>query len=285
MIISPTIVNHPKFVALKSAIGDYAMEALVRIWAHCQEDQRAEFWAEKSPEYLEIIARWSGERLELWTALLRTGWVIEENGGIRVHEWNNYNSTLLRSWNAVRNHRKKKPDDLKTIARPSSDDLATILPSSLSSLNEKIEKSVQKEEERSTGIEVPSDAEVFGFIQDWPGEPASATPTIPKDWAIQWLARMAGRREWPADWRRKLTADWRAGFRDWLQGKKNGPADKPKKRALWEISKDISAVEKLMDEHPSNCWPANKPRDPAIEQEYDALKARLAALKKETANV
>jgi hypothetical protein len=125
MRLEPTIVNHPKFIALKSAIGDYAMEALVRMFGHCQEDQRGEFWPGKSPEYLEIVTRWSGEPLVLWNALTMIGWASQEDGGIRIHQWNDYNSVTVNAWTKWKNRRNAKQspsaDHHQTITRPSAD--------------------------------------------------------------------------------------------------------------------------------------------------------------------
>lgn len=77
--------------------------------------------------------------------------------------------------------------------------------------------------------EIPSDEEVFAFCLEWPGEPASATPAIPRAYAEEWVARMAGRTSgWPPDWKRKLKADWRKEHRTWkpVEAKKTAPQKK-----------------------------------------------------------
>lgn len=129
MNIAPTIFNHPKFIALKAAVGDYAFEAIGRIFGHCQEDQRGEFWPGKSPEYLEIVARWSGESRALWDALVLIGWAALEDGGIRIHQWNEYNSQLISAWTAWRKRHSKSHDSRTTTARDSSDHRTSLSPS------------------------------------------------------------------------------------------------------------------------------------------------------------
>ena len=92
-----------------------------------------------------------------------------------------------------------------------------------------------------SGVEIPSDAEVFAYAAAWPGEPASAAPPMPAEWVAGWLKQMNGRVVgWPLDWRRSLRATWRVEFRVWM-----GLSGKNGRGALVELRKKWG-------EHPAN---------------------------------
>ena len=40
MIVEPELPDHPDYLLLKKAVGDFAMEALIRLWGHCQSNRR-----------------------------------------------------------------------------------------------------------------------------------------------------------------------------------------------------------------------------------------------------
>lgn len=95
MIVQPELPDHPDYILLKAAVGDYAMEALIRLWGHCQSNNRGEVWQGKGVAYVEAVARWTGQRGELFRALVEFGWVDEFEGGVKMHNWNAQNRKLL----------------------------------------------------------------------------------------------------------------------------------------------------------------------------------------------
>jgi hypothetical protein len=134
----------------------------------------------------------------------------------------------------------------------------------------------------AASIEIPSDDLVFKTAQAFPGEPASGAPAMPRAWVELWLARMNGRERWPADWARKLVADWRVEFRTWGKTKKNATAaPNGAHRERWQIEKDLETVRVQLREHPKVGWPANKPMPQKIAGEFDALVQRRGELEKE----
>lgn len=118
MNVHPNILGHPKFKLYKRRLGcPAALEYLIRIWAHCQTDQRGEQWGVVTPGYVEAIADWAGEPGKLYEALAapfqgNPGWIEQhEDGTLTVSEWNIHNMSLLRNWRGgAKGGRPKKPN-------------------------------------------------------------------------------------------------------------------------------------------------------------------------------
>lgn len=109
MRVEPELPTIAKFQFLKRRVGDYAMEALIRLWAHCQQNQRGEFWRGANAEYVELTAGWDGEPGLLFRSLLELRWVHEEEGGIRIHDWEEMNPQVVNNWkNGPKGGRPKK---------------------------------------------------------------------------------------------------------------------------------------------------------------------------------
>lgn len=98
MIVEPDILNHPKFINLKKRLKDRAMEVLVRLWAHCQQNKRGGFWKGADRLYVEIVITGRSMDGKLFAALAECGWVNERDGGIEVHDWNFHNASLVANW-------------------------------------------------------------------------------------------------------------------------------------------------------------------------------------------
>lgn len=103
MRVEPELPINPKYRRLKTAVGDIAMEVLITIWAHCQQNQRGEFWEGADAAYVEMICNWTGNRGELFRALVecglpKVGFIIPEEGGLRIHEWEEMNCQMVGNW-------------------------------------------------------------------------------------------------------------------------------------------------------------------------------------------
>lgn len=112
MRVEPELPDHPKYLRLKRRVGDFAMEALIRIWAHCQQNGRGEFWARADAEYLELIAGWEGEPGLLYRSLTDDSIHLVEivEGGILVHDWNEMNKQIVGNWkNGPKGGRPRTP--------------------------------------------------------------------------------------------------------------------------------------------------------------------------------
>jgi len=117
MIIEADITNHPKFVRLKSLVGDIALEYLVRLWGHCQQSKRGQFWPGATSDYVEVVCTGRSQRGKIFKALLDCRWVHERENGVEIHEWNKYNASLVARWN-----RDQKPAQtfVQVSAQPSA---------------------------------------------------------------------------------------------------------------------------------------------------------------------
>lgn len=113
MKVNRNLTTHPKFIAYKRELGDpAALEYLIRLWGHCEEQQRGEDWGKVTAEYIEAICNWPGEREKLFTALTRPfcgkpGWISIKSGGkVIISNWNEQNIGLVANW--LRNPGGKK---------------------------------------------------------------------------------------------------------------------------------------------------------------------------------
>ena len=98
MIVEPDLTNHPKFIQLKSQVGDVAMEFLVRLWTHCQQNRRSQFWRGANSDYVEVVCTGRGERGRVFAALRDCRWIHERPDGIEVHDWDKHNASLIARW-------------------------------------------------------------------------------------------------------------------------------------------------------------------------------------------
>jgi hypothetical protein len=98
MKVDSGIFNHPKFLKLKLKVGDCALEALCRIWAHCENGQKGEYWRKADCDFVEMVADWKGVKSDLYAALAECGWIKEEAKGIRIHDWNLHNWRRVSNW-------------------------------------------------------------------------------------------------------------------------------------------------------------------------------------------
>lgn len=102
MKVEAAVTAHPKFLRLKKMVGELAMEALVRLWGHCEGGQKGEFWRGADAEYIEVVGGWNGEPGKLFAALLTCRWIEKEGKGIRIHQWNEHNWRRVTNWKVGR---------------------------------------------------------------------------------------------------------------------------------------------------------------------------------------
>lgn len=115
MIVETELPDHPDYQMLKRVVGEYAMEALIRIWGHCQSNKRGERWTGRGADYLEVVAKWEGERGALFRALKDYGWIEVHGEDVVIHNWEMKNSCLLASRkNGKLGGRPRKPEEKRT---------------------------------------------------------------------------------------------------------------------------------------------------------------------------
>lgn len=238
MKVSIGVLRHPKFLDLKERIGAEALEYLVRLWGHCEEDQRGGTWRGADGRYVERVLDWRGKRGKLWRALLECRWVHESEGGVVVHDWDAMNWRAVVNWRVGANGGRPKKTNVGAGEKPNGNprvnpgDMPTVNRRGNrvdgvgeTPLNEGMNEGVKGGTRAHARVEpppgegsvfeVPSEEEVLGFAREWPGAPAwGAPPGIPEGWAIGWLAAQVGRgaARFPSDWRRVMVLRYRQDF-------------------------------------------------------------------------
>lgn len=268
MKIDPSILTHPKFVRLKRAVGTEALEHLIRIWGHCENARRGEFWKGADATYVEIVAKWDGEEGVLFNALVSIGWIHVEDGAIRVHEWNQTNWRAVSAWTngelgGRKPSRKPKVKDLGTekrirlpVSQPDGGEVAT--GSKQKSQSEMIGNEMNNSpltpngsadpsvpSDRGAGgsfFEVPSFIDVESFVASRQMPDMTGAPPMDSAWAHRHRMRWESSPEkTPRDWRAQLIRWWLA---DGRFAKKSG--------SVWEKTQSIEKLRKAIDEHPFN---------------------------------
>jgi hypothetical protein len=100
MIVRPGIYRHWKYRKLSSLSGfEYPIVWLTKLWGHCEEQRRCTLPAD--PDQLAGICEYPGpsDSRTFTDWLIQSGFLDFINGEYQVHQWNEYNRTLINSWN------------------------------------------------------------------------------------------------------------------------------------------------------------------------------------------
>jgi len=99
MIIAPTFLDHWKVKLLETELGDDPCAALyvIRLWGHCQAQKTPRFPKLSAPA-LAAICRYKPAPERLWLAMQTAGFIVIKNGTVVAHQWDEYNSSLISSW-------------------------------------------------------------------------------------------------------------------------------------------------------------------------------------------
>lgn len=116
MIVDPDFCDHWKTRMLVGSLdGDEAAPVYVlRLWAHCQNRRQSTF-SNLSSEALKALCRFPGNANKLESSLVASGFVRREERDLIVCNWDEYNSSLIASWN---NGRKGGRPSSKTQGKP-----------------------------------------------------------------------------------------------------------------------------------------------------------------------
>jgi hypothetical protein len=108
MIVEPGVVQHPKFIQLKTLVGTMAMEYLVRLWGHCQQNKRGQVWRGATPDYVEVVCCGKvNPRRPVFEALQACHWVELLADGVEIHDWDLHNASLKARWLRVNGSAQK----------------------------------------------------------------------------------------------------------------------------------------------------------------------------------
>ena len=98
MIIQPNLLDHPKYLRLERLVGVRALHCLLRLWAHCQDNQKGSTWVGVDDVYVELVCRWDGAEGALVKALEVCQFVRRSGEDLHVLNWDEYNASLIRNW-------------------------------------------------------------------------------------------------------------------------------------------------------------------------------------------
>jgi hypothetical protein len=109
MIVEPNLLGHIKLTRFRARLPvklrDRALEMLLRIWAHCQEDKRGENWGKVDDNYVADVCQWPGEPEELTKPLFdllvpgKNPWLCRDaDGNLIVTGWNERNASMIANW-------------------------------------------------------------------------------------------------------------------------------------------------------------------------------------------
>jgi hypothetical protein len=90
---------------------------VLRLWAHCQNRRQSHFDA-LSTEALKALCRFPGPANKLESSLTASGFVRRDDDGLIVCNWDEYNSSLIASWNNGRLGGRPKKTQAKSTQEP-----------------------------------------------------------------------------------------------------------------------------------------------------------------------
>ncbi len=120
MIVDPDFLDHWKTRMLVGDLGDEAAPIYVlRLWAHCQNRRQSRFDS-LSSEALKALCRFPGPANKLEASLTASGFVRRDEDGLIVCNWDEYNSSLIASWNNGKLGGRPKKTQAKATPPPCS---------------------------------------------------------------------------------------------------------------------------------------------------------------------
>lgn len=283
MKVEPELVNHPKYLRLKKAVGDGALEHLIRIWGHCETSRRGEYWRSADVEYLEIVAHWHGAPGLLFEQLRSGGWIVQSESGIRIHDWNDTNWRAVTNWKLGDRPKHKLQASQKPRLKPEQTTSTSQGISPLSELNEMNEVNELPE---GKAVEIPSESDVEKSAEGYPGDPSRGIPpVIPAGWALAWFAWRCSPSagpfpsDWQEDMRRRFRAAWVNGDARTRKTEKKGATTivtngQSPAQARFLLDRELSEVTEAIEA----CRQAGAPPDAADLEREKNLRKKLAEL-------
>lgn len=111
MIVQPNFLDHWKTRLLQVELGGDQLSPcyVLRLWGHCQV-QKTHRFPKLSASALAAICHFNGAPEVFWLAMQNSGFVVVKSDVLEVHQWKEYNSGLITSWNnGKKGGRKKNP--------------------------------------------------------------------------------------------------------------------------------------------------------------------------------
>jgi hypothetical protein len=271
VIVEPELRSHPKFRRLKRRLGAGAMDVLIALWGHCQENKRGEFWAGADAEYVADVCEWTGDVATLFDALTesvngRPGWIEVQNGGVSIHDWGQKNAQLIHNWKVGQmggRPKKENPVDNpdSTEENPRVNPVDNPDPSTSKPKGKPIDRRIDRKRERTRARKVatpvagdPEEKTVPPTVGEVEAFGAELRDPIPEGFCRQYHNRKCiKKRAWfykggLIDWQRELQTFWVEDRADWEKkaaGATNGTATVEELTAAFEQERDPARREAL----------------------------------------
>lgn len=281
MKVEPELLDHPKFLKLKQALGDGAAELLLRLWGHCEASQRGEFWSGADAEYVEMVLRWSGETGKLFEVLRRLRWVDVSQNGIRVHDWNDKNWRAVTNWHTGRKGGRPLKDNPRVNRRDNPEDANGKTQCITPLKGGRDEGMNEGGEERAPEANTPGLAECVAWARDNGVDPEWTRLKWENTQGTHGWERRGRLIDWRRLWKVWFEEDvrlkrWRAGGVTEKNGGPNGraPGGESVAQVIFRLDREIRELSEQID--------ANEEIDPEL---CDRLKARLKEAEGERARL
>lgn len=285
MNVEMELVAHPKYRALRRAVGPEALEYLVRLWGHCASNKRGEYWPKATADYVEAVCDWGDDRGVLFQVLVDVGFIdVPADGvGVVVHDWNEQNSFTVQNWNRNPHGRRGKTVgytvDKPTVCPAEPVDNPRGTHGEPLRMSEESDKSEESERARSLREETEPHIPTWDEFRSAAEFSAAA---VPEDYLrrqfqgfehnLAWLTKFGQLRPW----KRIVTDRWASDRMSWKPSGK-GPEKKPAAspaQQLYAVSLELEDLEKKLDAlHERDA--EIDPKDRERERELRRLKAGL----------
>lgn len=126
MIVSPDFPDHWKTRMLVDLLNDESAPVyLIRIWGHCQ-NRKTSVFANLPSAGLKALCRYNGDAEKFESAFVTAGFIRREGDNVIIHQWDEYNSSLIANWeNGKKGGRKPKANPTETHGLPMDNPIET----------------------------------------------------------------------------------------------------------------------------------------------------------------
>jgi hypothetical protein len=307
MIVDPDFPDHWKTRLLVDSLeGDQAAPIyVIRLWAHCQ-NRRTSIFQNLTAAALKALCRYPGHPNKLESGLLASGFVRRDGEDLIVHEWENYNASLIANWtNGKKGGRpcsteKKKPKEnpRETHGYPMANPWRTDKIGVDRIGEDRIGEDKDPPSARESAVVLPTKEEVVE---------AAKLAGVPADVADTWFHETDGRPLAPdGSWTDKSgrpIARWQSALKAYANKWASNDAQRAARPmsagarakrgpSVWELQQMLEAAQKEVDRICAN--PSNKEQIPdsfdrRLKSEPAAqvksLKARISEMRAELAGV
>lgn len=99
--------DHPKSLRIRSILGQEADVYPIRLFAWASKYAPTGVIMESSLQ-IEEACKWRGDEGKLYRVLVDCGFIEEESGNVRIHNWDKYSGYWLQRWQRRKEQKRKR---------------------------------------------------------------------------------------------------------------------------------------------------------------------------------